>query len=122
MQKSDEVNRKLEDSAEKIAAFSKKESAIVDALEETEKALDKARKQVTRLTQELLILDDQITDLENNYHELEEQADIMEKYVAKRLAALYKLSWLGKFQVLASADSMVDFFFSQALPGADFES
>ncbi|XPS82031.1 metallopeptidase, M23 family [Desulfosarcina variabilis str. Montpellier] len=109
--KSDEVNRKLEDSAEKIAAFSKKESAIVDALEETEKALDKARKQVTRLTQELLILDDQITDLENSYHELEEQADIMEQYVAKRLAALYKLSWLGKFQVLASADSMVDFFF-----------
>ena len=107
----DSVNRKLKDSAKKIAAFSNEETAIVDALEETGKALDKARKRVTRLTQELVNLDDQIKDLEINYHEMEEQADIMEQYVANRAAALYKLSWLGKFHVLASAASMVDFFF-----------
>jgi septal ring factor EnvC (AmiA/AmiB activator) len=106
----DEVNRKLEASAEKIASFSKEETAIVGALEETERALDSARKKVTRLTKELASVEKQIVTLEGKYRDMEQRAETMEHYVADRLAALYKLSWLGKFHVLASADSMVDFF------------
>jgi murein hydrolase activator len=106
----DEVNKKLEASAEKMASFSKEETAIVGALEETEKALDNARKKVARLTKELASVDKQIVTLEGQYRDMEQRAETMEHYVAGRLAALYKLSWLGKFHVLASADSMFDFF------------
>ncbi len=106
----DDVNRQIEASEEKVASFAKEETAIVDALEETEKALDDARKKVSRLTKELAVVDEQIVELEKNYHEMEEQADTLAQYVADRLVALYKLSWLGKFRVLASSDSIFEFF------------
>ena len=107
----DDVNRKLQASSRQIASISKKENAIVAELEETEKALDEARKQVGRLTKELLTANEQIGELEKKHYEIQVRADMMEQYVADRLAALYKLSWLGKVQVLASADSMFEFFF-----------
>ena len=34
----------------------------------------------------------------------------IEAYAAKRLVALYKLNWLGRFNILASAESMYDLF------------
>ena len=105
----DTVKRELEASTEKLTTFSKKESAIVSALEETEQALDKARKKVIRLRAELAAVDRQIATLEGQYLDLEDQAAQMEQYVAGRLAALYKLSWIGKFHLMASADSMVEF-------------
>jgi murein hydrolase activator len=58
----------------------------------------------------LASVDKQIVTLEGQYRDMEQRAETMEHYVAGRLAALYKLSWLGKFHVLASADSMFDFF------------
>jgi septal ring factor EnvC (AmiA/AmiB activator) len=51
-----------------------------------------------------------IPELGNESRKVEKHAQANESYVAARLAALYKLSWLGKFHVLASADSMFDFF------------
>ena len=108
--KNDAVNRKLEASKEKIAKFSKEETVILDALDETGKALDAARKKVSRLTDELADVENQIDALESNYREIEARAERMEQYVSGRLTALYKLSWLGKLNILASADSMIEFF------------
>jgi murein hydrolase activator len=61
----------------------------------------------------LKAVEQQIRDIERKYRKLEQRTDTTEKYAAVRLAALYKLSWLGKFNVLASADSMFDFFTRQ---------
>ena len=109
----DNLNRKLEISREKVDAFSKAETAIINDLDETERALDSARKKVTRLSTELKAVELRIRELEGQYREIEHRANLNEKYVAGRLAALYKLSWLGKFHVLASADSMFEFFSSK---------
>ena len=107
------LNRELETSREKVASFSKAETAIINALDDTEKALDGARKKVVRLSTELKAVELRIREIEGQYREVEHRADINEQYVAGRMAALYKLSWLGKFHVLASADSMFDFFSSK---------
>ncbi len=104
------VNRKIQVSSKQIASISEKEADIINDLEKTERALDKARKQVNRLTKELAATNEQITELENRQNDIQARAAAMEQYVAGRLAALYKLSWLGKVQVLASADSMFEFF------------
>ena len=109
----DNLNRELEISKEKVASFSKEEMAIINALDDTEKALDSVRKKVARLYTELKAVELRIREIEGQYREIEHRADVNEKYVASRLAALYKLSWLGKFHVLASADSMFDFFSSK---------
>jgi len=42
--------------------------------------------------------------------ELEKQIDAAEAYAAGRLVALYKLSWLGRINILASAGSMGEMF------------
>lgn len=109
----DKLNRKLEVSRQKLTDFSKEETAVIDALEETEKALDGTRKQVVLLSSALKAVELRIRDLEKRYRELEARSEINEKYIAGRLAALYKLGWLGKFNVLASAESMFDFFLSK---------
>ena len=109
----DNLNRELEISREKVDSFSKAETSIIDALDNTEKALDRARKKVARLSTELKAVELRIRELEGQYREIEHRANINENYVAGRLAALYKLSWLGKFHVLASAESMFDFFSSK---------
>jgi septal ring factor EnvC (AmiA/AmiB activator) len=109
----DNLNRKLDTSRKKVAAFSKEEAAVVNELNDTEKALDGARKKVARLSAELKAVESRIRVLEGNYRDIEQRADANEQYVAGRLAALYKLGWLGKFHVLASADTMFDFFLSK---------
>ncbi|MEE4112919.1 MAG: peptidoglycan DD-metalloendopeptidase family protein [Desulfobacteraceae bacterium] len=108
-----DLNRELEISKEKADAISQAETAIINALDDTERALDRARKKVARLATELNAVELRIRELEAQYREIEQRANQDEKYVAGRLAALYKLSWLGKFHVLASADSMFDFFSSK---------
>ncbi len=112
-QPTDHLNRELQTSKEKMASFSKEETAIINALDDTGKALDNARKKVTRLSAELEAVELLIREIEAQYLEIEHRADINEQYVAGRISALYKLSWLGKFHVLASADSMFDFFSSK---------
>ena len=109
----DNLNRELEISREKVDSFSQAETAIINALDDTERALDSARKKVARFSTELKAVELRIRELEAQYQEIEHRASLNEKYVAGRLAALYKLSWLGKFHVLASADSMFDFFSSK---------
>jgi septal ring factor EnvC (AmiA/AmiB activator) len=106
----DTFSRELEQSQQKVASYSKAESAVITALDETEQALNTARKKVARLSTELEALAQRMDALEKQYQEIEERSARNETYVAGRLTALYKLSWLGKFNVLASADSMFDFF------------
>jgi len=107
------LNRELEASRQQVDSFSKAETAVINDLDDTERALDSARKKVARLSSELKAVELRIRELEAQYREIEHRANLNEKYVAGRLAALYKLSWLGKFHVLASADSMFDFFSSK---------
>jgi len=104
------ASSELEASRQKVASFAKEEEAVIDALDDTEKALNRARKKVAGLSKELMTIETRIRELEKQYRKVEKHAESNEAYVAARLAALYKLSWLGKFHVLASADSMFDFF------------
>jgi len=106
----DDLNRELELSRQQVASIAKEETAVITALDETDQSLDRARKKVARLSTELKAAALRIRELESQYQELEQRAEVNETYVAGRLSALYKLSWLGKFHVLASADSMFDFF------------
>lgn len=104
------VGRELAASRQKVASFAKEEASVITALDDTEKALNHARKKVARLSKELETFETRIRELEEEYRKVEKHAEANESYVAARLAALYKLSWLGKFHILASAASMFDFF------------
>ncbi len=104
------MGARLEDTREKIKAFTEKEAAIINQLEETDRALDRARRTVAMARSEIKSLKIKIQKAQSEYDELEKKTLINEKYAHVRLVALYKMGRLGKLQVLASAESMFDFF------------
>ncbi|MDL2275178.1 peptidoglycan DD-metalloendopeptidase family protein [Desulfosarcina sp. OttesenSCG-928-G10] len=106
-----DLTRELSASRKKMAAIQREEKDVLTALEETEKDLNQTRQNVSRLLSELAGLDAQIKENEAEYRDIEARALLAETWAAKRLAALYKLSWLGRVHLLTSAESMTDFFF-----------
>jgi len=104
------LHRELASSVEKIAAFSKEEEAVIDELDRIEMKLNQSRQKEALLNSELTSIERQLNELEGDGKDLEKRIGMNEAYMADRLTALYKLGWLGKFHVLASSDSMFDFF------------
>lgn len=98
-----------------IAAITEKEKKIIDELHNLGLTLDRARKKTSLLKEE-------VTELEANIHQntaklndLKGQIGLNEEYASRRLVALYKLHQLGKFSLLASADSVYAFFHRKAI-------
>ena len=72
-------------------------------------ALNTSRKRTADLKREIEKLEDRIDEVSAVSKELIERIQANEAYVAKRLVALYKMSRLGKFHLLVSADTINEF-------------
>jgi septal ring factor EnvC (AmiA/AmiB activator) len=103
------IHREIEKGKQEVEAFNRKESDILQRLDEVELALNKSRKRTTALKAEIKKLGGQIDASLLASAELRKRIQANEDYVAKRLVAMYKMNWLGKFHLLASAESMHEF-------------
>jgi septal ring factor EnvC (AmiA/AmiB activator) len=104
--KAQDINREIEKGEAKIQKFSHRETDIIIRLNQVDQALNRSRKRTAVLSREIEGLDKKIAETAAASEKLANQIRDNETYVAKRLVALYKLSWLGKFHVLASAESL----------------
>ncbi|MGD2186397.1 MAG: peptidoglycan DD-metalloendopeptidase family protein [Desulfobacterales bacterium] len=104
--KAKDINRKIEQRKAKIQKFTRKESDIIYKLNRADRELNQSRKRVAALAREISILEKKITKATRASEDLMQRIKANEKYVASRMVALYKLNWLGKFHVLASAESL----------------
>jgi septal ring factor EnvC (AmiA/AmiB activator) len=104
--KAQDIGREIEQSQTKIKKFTQKEADIISRLNEVDLALNKSRKQIAILGREVAALEKKIADTTRASQDLIQRIGANEQYMARRLVALYKLSWLGKFQMMASATSM----------------
>jgi septal ring factor EnvC (AmiA/AmiB activator) len=104
------INQEIEKGTAELLRFTKKETSIVNSLNDIDLALDKARKNALSLNTELDDLEKEIKNVTNTSKEFQKKIKISEEYASKRLVALYKLNWLGKIYVLASAQSMYELF------------
>ena len=104
--KAQDIDREIEASEAKIRKFTQKEADIISTLNQVDLALNKSRKQITSLGREIAALDEKIADTARASEELKQKIKANEQYMAKRMVALYKLNWLGKFQLMASATSL----------------
>jgi len=104
--KAQDINREIEKGKAKIQKFSDRETDIIIRLNRVDQALNRSRNRIAVLGREIAGLDKKITETTAASEELIDQIRANETYVAKRLVALYKLNWLGKFHVLASAESL----------------
>ncbi len=104
------INRRIEQQKAEIKAFTIKEKNTLTRLNDANFALSKARKTVSAIRNEIADIEKKTKQTTKSYIDLAEKIKTNEEYVSKRLVALYKLYWLGKIHVLASADSMFEIF------------
>ena len=104
--KAEDINREIKKGKAKIQKFSHRETDILIRLNQVDQALNRSRKRIAGLSREIEVLQKKITETTAASEKLANQIRANETYVAKRLVALYKLNWLGKFHVLASAQSL----------------
>jgi murein hydrolase activator len=102
------INNKIEQGKTEIINFSKKESLVLNALNEQDLVLDALRKNASVIKKELSDITRQIETINIESKRLSNEIEISEHYVSKRLTALYKLNWLGRTNILASSESIYE--------------
>jgi len=103
------IRREIEKGQQDVAAFTRREREIIKHLNEVELAFNTSRKRAADLKKEIEKLEHMIDDASTASQELRQRIHANEEYVSKRLVALYKMSRLGKFHLLASAESINEF-------------
>ena len=104
------INSKIEQQKAELKTFTIKEKNTLFRLNDADFALNKARKSVSAIRKEIAGIEKKIKETTMLHIDLVEKIKTNEAYISKRLVALYKLYWLGKILVLASADSMSEIF------------
>jgi septal ring factor EnvC (AmiA/AmiB activator) len=103
------INREIKQGQQEVEVFARQESDTIKRLNQVERALNKSKKRTVVIRKELKKLESATREASQSSDTLIRQIRANEKYVAQRLVALYKMSWLGKFHLLASAESMHEF-------------
>jgi septal ring factor EnvC (AmiA/AmiB activator) len=103
-----QLSAEIEKSKAEVTHFNQEEAKVLEALQGTEQALYRARRDVKAARTQLTELELQIETATKTYQALLAQVVRREAFAAKRLRALYKLYALGSWTVLASAQSATD--------------
>ena len=101
-----DIDREIEKGKAKIQKFTHREAHIIQRLNQVDLMLNQSRKRIYALGREMTRIEKKINETTKASEGLKQQIKASEKYVASRMVALYKLNWLGKFHILASAESL----------------
>ena len=104
-----DVEHKIEEGESRIREYSQAEIDTIAQLNEVDAALNESKKRHAALMSEVAVYDEKIAATSKTLSALGNQLNANEKYVARRLVALYKLHCIGQIHVLASATSMHEF-------------
>jgi septal ring factor EnvC (AmiA/AmiB activator) len=108
-QRKNDIRREIEKGRQDVAAITRRESDIIQQLNQVEVALNNSKKRAADLKKEIDKLARRIDETSTASERLRKRVRANEKYVSKRLVALYKLNRLGQFNLLASAESVNEF-------------
>jgi len=106
----EQIHRRMEQRQDSLKKVTRQEKEVLDRLNDIGLALNHSRKSISRTRASLESLMVRIGSLNQESAILEEEIFRLETYAAKRLVAYYKLSWLGRLHVLASANSVSELF------------
>ncbi|UCH20770.1 MAG: peptidoglycan DD-metalloendopeptidase family protein [Deltaproteobacteria bacterium] len=109
----EEIERQLERREAKLRDITHKELGVLGSLNKLDLSMDKARRSIAINNSRLAVIEKKIAEKTEHYKNLTKQIKINEDYAAKRLVAIYKISWLGKMNILASAGSMHELLMRQ---------
>lgn len=108
--KAESIQRRIESSKADVVTYTRQEAAMIDSLDALDQALSQARAEVAATRREIESLDEQMSRADGAMAATRKKADSLETYASRRLVALYKLNWLGRINILASAESMSELF------------
>jgi septal ring factor EnvC (AmiA/AmiB activator) len=107
-----EIKQQISEHQEQYRKASEKEKDILAELDEVDRSLNQYSLKLSALSKEIAALDKKIITTKNKSESLLKQIAKTEKYVNKRLVALYKLKRIGASQIFYNADSFSDVFAS----------
>jgi septal ring factor EnvC (AmiA/AmiB activator) len=109
-EKAKNISLQIKKGETEVQMFTTKELNIIDNLNHIDLALNTARKKASESNTDLITLEKQISETTAVSKDLVKKIEENEIYAAKRLVSLYKLNWLGRLNVLASAESLFNLF------------
>ncbi len=107
--KAETIHEQLKASQSELEQVTRKEQTVLNDINAAEQALDSARREVRQARSEVAALQEKVEQIEQQYTVLEKEIQVGQAYASQRLAALYKLNWIGRIQLLATAESFFDF-------------
>lgn len=103
------IKRQLHEAESELASITQKEKEVLEAFNTADEALSDTRRQVRVAKASLAEVRKKIKKAKKQTGEVKKKIQTGERYAAKRLTALYKINWVGKIHLLATADSFFDF-------------
>ena len=108
------IAEKIEEGEAALEKVNRREKAVMTRLDDIGRRLNRARRRSAQLGRELTALNGKIDDYTVEAERLREELDRLETNAAGRLAAYYKLQWIGTVHLLASADSLAEMIHRKA--------
>jgi septal ring factor EnvC (AmiA/AmiB activator) len=105
----EKLEERLKASQSQIESMTHKEREVLNEVNGAEEALERARREVRQARAERDALQQKLNAIQARYTLLENEIKAGEAYAAQRLVAVYKLNWMGRIQLLASANSFFEF-------------
>ncbi len=107
-EKAESIYQEIKKSNAKVLLITKKERETIQSLNTIERALNKAVKNSAVIKSEIEALVNKTAETRKEVGLLLKEIAINETYASRRLVALYKLNWLGKLHIIASAESFYE--------------
>ncbi|MFO7751153.1 MAG: peptidoglycan DD-metalloendopeptidase family protein [Desulfobacteraceae bacterium] len=107
------IRKKIARQRKKNASFSKKESEIIEGLNEIDLLLNTMRGKIAASSQALDRVNSDMAAIAQERKELVAKIDRNKEYVKARLNALYRIRMVGRLEMLAMPDSFYDFLLQE---------
>ena len=104
------LDQKIARSKADIKTFTEKERTILERLDAIEQKINDSRERAAEMRDELSKLDTKIDENFRRMENISKKVASLHEYAKKRMVALYKMNRIGTLSILASADSISDFF------------
>jgi septal ring factor EnvC (AmiA/AmiB activator) len=108
-EEAESIKGRLQTSRRELAEMERKEKSVLQQLDAVDEALNKARARIRQARDGVAELEKETGAIVRKSAELQAQISANEAYASERLVALYKLNWIGRIHLLATAESFFDF-------------
>ncbi|MBF0118114.1 MAG: peptidoglycan DD-metalloendopeptidase family protein [Desulfobacterales bacterium] len=108
--KAEEILGSIEIQKNQFEKLKKNEILIINRLDDIDRNINKTSKKIATLKKKASDLDEKIKETAKAVSVVTERIKERENYAKNRLSALYKIYSIGKLNIIASADSVYNFF------------